>query len=701
MSPRISHSKPAATIALLAALASPALPAVTFTVSKTADTNDGICDADCSLREAVRAANQTPGNDTIALPTGVFAITMIGSDELAGAGDFDIQDSVTIAGAGRSATFVDGGNVDRIFHVDPEGDGNIAVILRDLVVRNGNQQFGGAIFNRALLTLDRADIRDSTALNGGCLFASERTVTLLDARVIGCRATTTGSTSNGFGAGIFVAAGSVTSTGSSLTGNQASRNGGAVYLAAGSASFTGGDFGTNAAGGQGGAIEATGAGTTLTTSSSFNTNTANDGGAISILNGPTATVTGATFTGNSATGIDFGGGGAIFNFDGVLNVSSSTFTGNDSLGEGGGAITIGGPTGAMLSVTGSTFTSNEAIKHDGSQLPGSSPSLGGAILVTAGSTSMISGSTFEQNIAGLSGGALYVDQNTIITIADSRIANNVAQTFFGGAILNEGTTTVIRSTLEGNTAVQHSGAISSAVGSTTIDSSTVRGNSAPSAGALGNFNSSALRIVNSTVSGNNATATGANQGFGGGLLVDSGTTATVQNSTFSGNNGNIGGAFSVNGAGATLNLVNATVVSNTAQTGSVFFSFQGTVRPRNSILGGSCNNQGTVQSLGANAESPGNTCGLTTTDSRNIANLQLSALQNNGGPTLTHAPAAGSPVVDLVPTGSCVDSSGATLTRDQRGEARPFDGNSDGMARCDTGSVERQPIDLIFRDGFE
>ena len=28
-----------------------------FTVTKTADTNDGVCDADCSLREAVEAAS--------------------------------------------------------------------------------------------------------------------------------------------------------------------------------------------------------------------------------------------------------------------------------------------------------------------------------------------------------------------------------------------------------------------------------------------------------------------------------------------------------------------------------------------------------------------------------------------------------------------------------------------------------------------
>lgn len=41
------------------------ISAATFTVTKTADTNDGTCDADCSLREAVVAANTNAGHDTI------------------------------------------------------------------------------------------------------------------------------------------------------------------------------------------------------------------------------------------------------------------------------------------------------------------------------------------------------------------------------------------------------------------------------------------------------------------------------------------------------------------------------------------------------------------------------------------------------------------------------------------------------------
>jgi CSLREA domain-containing protein len=58
-----------------------------FVVTKTADTNDGACDADCSLREAITASNSQIGTDIIVFnipasdpgrdaTTGVFTITL-------------------------------------------------------------------------------------------------------------------------------------------------------------------------------------------------------------------------------------------------------------------------------------------------------------------------------------------------------------------------------------------------------------------------------------------------------------------------------------------------------------------------------------------------------------------------------------------------------------------------------------------------
>jgi len=57
--------------ALTLGLAAPSA-AATSAVAKTDDTADGACDADCSLREAVIAANAAPGADEIVVPAGVY-----------------------------------------------------------------------------------------------------------------------------------------------------------------------------------------------------------------------------------------------------------------------------------------------------------------------------------------------------------------------------------------------------------------------------------------------------------------------------------------------------------------------------------------------------------------------------------------------------------------------------------------------------
>ena len=53
-------------VLLLGVGALPAAAQTTFTVINTADTDDGACDqADCTLREAINAANAAAGDDTI------------------------------------------------------------------------------------------------------------------------------------------------------------------------------------------------------------------------------------------------------------------------------------------------------------------------------------------------------------------------------------------------------------------------------------------------------------------------------------------------------------------------------------------------------------------------------------------------------------------------------------------------------------
>jgi hypothetical protein len=91
---------------------------------------------------------------------------------------------------------------------------------------------------------------------------------------------------------------------------------------------------------------------------------------------------------------------------------------------------------------------------------------------------------------------------------------------------------------------------------------------------------------------------------------------------------------------------------------------------------------GELVSEGGNLESPGNTCGFDQpTDQVNVSadDLNLGPLQDNGGPTETHALLPGSFAIDVIPPEMC------EVDEDQRGVTRPV---GDG---CDVGSFERQP----------
>jgi CSLREA domain-containing protein len=147
-------------LALAAAcLASSPCGAETFVVTKTADTNDGVCDADCSLREAVRAANATSEADTIVLPAGVFPLAIAGQDEdQAASGDLDLTQPVTIRGAGRDRTVIDALGNDRVLQTRLHpGDR----LLRDLTLRGGrlSEQRGCGVWVSGTTTLLLARVR--------------------------------------------------------------------------------------------------------------------------------------------------------------------------------------------------------------------------------------------------------------------------------------------------------------------------------------------------------------------------------------------------------------------------------------------------------------------------------------------------------------------------------------------------------------
>ncbi len=153
--------------------------ATTFSVTKTADTNDGICDTDCSLREAIIAANTLVGADVISLPTGNYQLTLAGRNEDFGAtGDLDVSDDLVINGAGSDQSFIDGNELDRVIQVS-EG---INVSINNLAIVNGVSLFsnsGAGLYNQGNTTVTNVHFEGNiTDSNGGAIESRSATSNL-------------------------------------------------------------------------------------------------------------------------------------------------------------------------------------------------------------------------------------------------------------------------------------------------------------------------------------------------------------------------------------------------------------------------------------------------------------------------------------------------------------------------------------------
>ena len=226
----------------------------------------------------------------------------------------------------------------------------------------------------------------------------------------------------------------------------------------------------------------------------------------------------------------------------------------------------------------------------------------------------------------------------------------------GGAVLNSGTLTIKSSTISGNTSSSSGGGIFSQDGTVVVDNSTISNNTA-------NF-------------------------FGGGLL-NLGGPLTITNSTISGNRANRAGGIGNDRYFllGTLTLNNSLIAGNQAPVAPEIQNdaSRGIVNANNFNLFGSNGNAGVT------GFTPGPTDIVPSVPLAQI----LGPLQNNGGPTQTHALVDGSPALDAGDPGGCRDSQGALLSTDQRGFARHVDSNNDGSARCDIGAFEAKELFVV------
>ena len=361
---------------------------VSFAVSKTADTNDGVCDADCSLREAIIASNASPGTDTINLPAGTFTLTIAGASEDASAtGDLDVTDGLNIIGNTAATTIINGNGLvtgDRVFHILS----GAPVEISRVTVQGGKapaaSNGGGIQNNGSQLTVEEAIVTNNTAGVSG------------DA--IGARG---GGINNGSGSTLVV-------DDTTFTNNNAIRNGGGMAIN-GSATITNSIFTGNTAN-QAGGIATGGILTIEDSIISGNSATGGDAGGITVESAATATISDAVVSGNTAVGA----GGGIKS-GGDLTLEDSEVTGNSATSGGGILLSLNTGCGCST-ITNTTISGNTAEVS------------GGGIYFSDGSTSAVTASTISANSAGSLGGGVTISSGSIADIKSTILANNVSPT---------------------------------------------------------------------------------------------------------------------------------------------------------------------------------------------------------------------------------------------------------------------------------
>jgi CSLREA domain-containing protein len=652
-----------------APLAAPAF-AATVVVNTVVDQATGSCAGTCSLRDAVATAQ---ADDTIKVPAGHYVLTL-GVIQSRGK-------NLTIVGAGARATVIDGNSSDRIFIIDALD----SVELDDLALVNGASpdiSGGGCIGGSAnLLTLRRSSISNCTAPAGAGL-AWFGPVTIDQCTFKNNRAQ--------FFAAVAQTYQSATITNSTFSGNISTDYRGIVGTARGNLAIESGSL-TNV------------------------TIVGNQGGGI-LMSGP-ITMTNSIMAANP-------GGDCIPYFPGILTViGTASLDGDNSCGLAGpgnlpgvdprlGPLADhGGPTDTHAPLAGSPVVDRAdsaacpAVDQRGAARPqGAGCDIGAYEQDTPPPppATVVVNTTVDQATGSCAGLCSLRDAvataqprdriqvpagHFVLTLG--KIASNKSLTIQGAGARE--------TVLDGNS--QNRIFEFSPLGGIEIRDLTLTHGSAPDGGggcirgsgvllslarcSVSNCSGGAvawigpLRIDSSTFQGNQAK---------GGLLgpaafsvvFQTAGAATIVDSTFSGNDA----------AGGTITIEAGTLTNTTVTANRGGLLILGPIALKNTIV---AKNQGFDCGFGAGGASPffssdhsldsDLSCNLQGPGDRSGVDPRLGPLADHGGPTDTHAPLPGSPVLDAGNNATCPQA-------DQRGAPRPQGG------ACDIGAYEQTNLTL-------
>ncbi len=661
------------------------------------------------LRSAIAA---TPAGGTVdfMLPSGGETITLT-------MGQLLVNKNLTINGANTSGSgtqvTVNGNNLSRVFAVDDGNGATLATVnFRNLTIRGGSAVQGAGIANTETLRLEGVIVTGNKALQPNAAYTTfgggilnNGALTLTNSLVSNNTAEFNGATNSAFGAGIasLGVGSSLQLNTSEVTDNESvGGGGGGIFTQLGSLTLVNSLVSRNRAG-----LDSTlfpnidrydyGAGI-----SSYSQGPGNTFAPLNI------SITNSEISHNVLSSDPIEGAGSVFPYGaglfargrGTISivescVASNTATGNygtlasSNVRARGGGMFLYGDDGGPLSVTisKSTISDNFSFREGGGIAVRGRYADDGNPLNDGTVNLSITGTTIENNYARIRGGGVHnssygadAQGAANISIVSSKITgNSVAPGTTGGGgggIANRwgGFMEIDRTTIDGNTAYYGGGIYNASYyldyiadpeqkSRMIVRNSTISGNVAPvieggMGGGLYNLNSY-LEMTQSTVSGNSAMT------YGGGVYLK-------QNSYY------LGTPYETR---TTIDRSTITSNTSTAEGGGIGTDAYSISTWSNSIISG---NTGPLGS--ENVYLTGNTTITYAFDFVN-GNAQLGLLTDNGGPTLTHLPMPGSPVINAADLA-------ATGVADQRDFGPRVAGG-----RMDIGAVETGTQALCDRDG--